>query len=42
MIEDSSPDDEDYEECPGCERAPAKGYYRCPVCDAEWPDEDED
>lgn len=33
------------EPCEGCgdgDKVPAKGYFRCPVCDAEWPDEDED
>ena len=30
------PDDE---YCEGCENVPAKGYWLCPVCDAEWPDE---
>ena len=31
--------------CEGCgdgEKVPAKGYFRCPVCDTEWFDEDED
>lgn len=30
--------------CPGCgdgDKVPAKGYWRCPVCDAEWFDEEE-
>jgi len=30
------------EYCDHCERAcPAKGYWRCPVCDAEWIEEPE-
>lgn len=28
--------------CPGCDRVPPTGYYICPVCDAEYPDDDED
>lgn len=39
-------DDEDREPCPECgdgDKVPAKGYWRCPVCDAEWlGDEDEE
>ena len=33
------------EPCPGCgdgDKVPHSGYWRCPVCDAEWPGEDED
>ena len=32
----------DEHDCPGCERAPLTGYYLCPVCDAEYPDDDEE
>jgi hypothetical protein len=46
----SCPDVDDPEkfadpDCPGCQggdKAPAWGYWRCPVCDAEWEDEDSD
>jgi tRNA(Ile2) C34 agmatinyltransferase TiaS len=37
--------DKDEGPCPGCgdgDKVPAKGDWRCPVCDAEWHDEDED
>ncbi len=27
------------EYCMGCEKAPPNGYWKCPVCDAEWHDE---
>ena len=32
-------------ECEGCgggDKVPAFGYWRCPVCDAEWPNEELD
>ena len=34
---------EPYEEpCEHCQsHVPAKGYWVCPICDAEWPEEDE-
>lgn len=31
--------------CEGCgdgDKVPASGYWRCPVCDTEWPDDDEE
>ena len=31
------------EPCPGCgdgDKVPAHGYFLCPVCDAEWDQED--
>lgn len=40
-------ENEDREPCRGCgdgDKVPAilpEGYWRCPVCDAEWYDEDE-
>jgi len=36
-------DEEDLEPCLGCgdgDKVPAKGYWKCPVCDAEWADDD--
>ncbi len=33
-----------HEVCPGCgdgDKVPATGSWVCPVCDAEWGDEDE-
>ena len=30
--------------CAGCgdgDKVPATGYWRCPVCDSEWSDDDE-
>lgn len=38
-------DFDDQDVCEGCgdgDKVPAKGYFICPVCDAEWPDEEED
>ena len=36
-------DEEDIcEYCGDGDPVPAKGYWRCPVCDAEWPDEEEE
>ena len=35
--------DDEREPCPGSgdgDKVPAKGYWRCPVCDAEWHDEE--
>ncbi len=34
----------DYDECPGCgdgDKVPARGYWQCPICDAEWDDSGE-
>lgn len=31
--------------CPGCrggDKVPAKGYFLCPICDAEWHEEEEE
>lgn len=33
------------EPCPGCgdgDKVPHRDYWRCPVCDAEWYDEEEE
>jgi len=41
---DSWNDFDDEEICSGCgdgDRVPAKGYWRCPICDAEWTDGEE-
>lgn len=38
----AEPEENADEPCPGCDKVPAKGYWRCPVCDAEWPDDDDD
>ncbi len=35
---------DDHEPCPGCgdgDKVPAHGHWVCPVCDAEWWEEDE-
>lgn len=32
----------DEDPCVCGERAPAGQYYRCPICDAEWPEDDPD
>jgi len=40
---DTPEDDEDL--CPNCgdgDAVPDQGYWRCPVCDAEWNQDDED
>ncbi len=34
--------EEPCEHCGEGDPVPAKGYWRCPVCDAEWNDKDED
>jgi hypothetical protein len=39
------PDDLADPDCPGCrggDKVPAFEYWRCPVCDAEWLEEDLD
>ena len=36
---------EQYDPCEGCgdgDKVPASGYFRCPVCDAEWSDDGDD
>lgn len=40
-----APEESDEEICRGCgdgDKVPAEGYWRCPVCDAEWWDEEDD
>ena len=37
-------EDDNREPCPGCgdgDKVPTTGYWRCPVCDAEWHDDDD-
>lgn len=39
MSEITEPDDDSCEYC--TDHVPDRGYWRCPVCDAEWPDDEE-